>query len=157
MWGPPILTPTLGVVTTVEWRDAGRGECVFFTTEVTSASSQGGFYVFFSHNAFFWDGFNCLIMTKPREARQWWPEIETIEEQQSFVENGEVWDAVQLPQNAKSTLIIQRVALKGITQSKVNSLNDQTSRISVRLFSYTCTLIFYSTDRVDEWTETASI
>ena len=46
VWGPPILTPTLGVVTTVEWRDAGRGECVFFTTEVTSASSQGGFYVF---------------------------------------------------------------------------------------------------------------
>ena len=47
VWGPPILTPTLGVVTTVEWRDAGRGECVFFTTEVTSASSQGVFLCFF--------------------------------------------------------------------------------------------------------------
>ena len=90
-------------------------------------------------------------MTKPREARQSWPEIETIEEQQSFVENGEVWDAVQLPQNAKSTLIIQRVALKGITQSKVNSLNDQTSRISVRLFSYVYLYShFFSTDRVDK-------
>ena len=141
---PPFLTSTLGV----EWRDAGRGECVFFTTTVTCASNQGGFYVF-SSNAFVSDGFNCLIMTKPKEARQSWPEIRTIEEQQSFVENGEVWHAVQLPQNTKSTLVIQRVALEGITQSKVNSLNKQTSKISVRLFSYPCPLIF-PTDRVDE-------
>ena len=45
--GPPIITPTLGVVPGVEWRDAGRGECVFFSTEVTRASNQGGFWIVF--------------------------------------------------------------------------------------------------------------
>ena len=88
-------------------------------------------------------------MTKPKEARQSWPEIRTIEYKQSFVEGGEVWVAVRLPQNLKTSLVIQRVALEGITQTKVNSLNEQTSKISVRLFSYPCPLIF-STDRVDK-------
>ena len=104
-------------------------------------------------NAYFSDGFDCLIMTKPREARQSWPEIRTIEKAQSFVIGGEVWhkvividivivivivicievwDAVRLPQNTKSSLVIQRVALEGITNAKVNSLNQKKSRISVR-------------------------
>ena len=130
-----------GKLPKADWRDAGRGECVYFTAEVTSASNQGGFLAFSLAKCLnSSDGFNCLIMTKPREARQSWPEIGTIHDKTSFVEGGEVWHAVRLPQNTKSSLVLQRVALEGITQTKVNSLNDQTSRISVILLSFCCSL-----------------
>ena len=53
----------------------------------------------------------------------------------------EVWHAVRLPQNTKSSLVIQRVALEGITNAKVNSLNEKKSQISVRFYS--CSLTFF--------------
>ena len=89
-------------------------------------------------------------MTKPKEARQSWPEIGTIEYKQSFVEGGEVWVAVRLPQNLKTSLVIQRVALEGITQTKVNSLNEKTSRISVRLLSSFSLPVFFQVVLTEE-------
>ena len=153
--GPPIITPTLGVVPGVEWRDAGRGECVFFSTEVTRASNQGGFWIVFQCLLLRWlqlsDNDQAkrgkTIMARNQNNR----ESSVICDRWRGVARSycycychcflllllficiEVWDAVRLPQNTKNSLVIQRVALEGITNAKVNSLNEKKSRISVRL------------------------
>ena len=98
--------------------DIGFGECIYFTTEVSGGSGT--------------PTFSCLVLEKPREAKETWPKLQTLGEKKSKPHPSTAsWTAVQLGVVHQTEVKLRQIVLTGVSLNENLILAKKPSQIKV--------------------------
>ena len=101
--------------------EIGFGECIYFTTEVSGGSNT--------------PTFSCLVLEKPRGAKETWPKVQTIGEKKSKPHPSRAsWTAMQLDVVHETEVQLRQIVLSGVNLEEKLILDKKPSQIQVANF-----------------------